>query len=304
MIDGKVCNVLTNQKSSTSCNICGATPKQMNDLKKIKQLKCNEDNYKFGLSTLHCWIRFMECILHISYNIDFKKSSARGNNKILKQNKKKQVQNDLKLQLSITVDIVKQGYGTTNDGNTARRFFANPGAVSNIIGVDKKLIERFGNILHVMASNYQIDCDKFDKYAHETAELFVYLYGWYNMPPSVHKVLIHGGSIMKKMIFPIGFLPEEAQEAGNKIFKAARAHNSRKCSRLANNEDIMHYLLISSDPVISKLRIFKNKKIKALTADAKNLLMDNQLNDIQINNVEMDEDNSSIKSDSHESLNL
>jgi len=88
MIDGKICNILTNQKSSTSCNICGATPKQMNDLKTIKQLRCNEDNYKFGLSTLHCWIRFMECILHISYNIDFKEGSAKGNNKILKQIKK------------------------------------------------------------------------------------------------------------------------------------------------------------------------------------------------------------------------
>lgn len=145
MIDGKVCNVLTNQKSSMSCNICGATPKEMNDLEKIKQLKCNEDNYKFGLSTLHCWIRFMECILHISYNIDFKQSSARKNNKILKQNKKKQVQHGLKLQLGITVDVVKQSHGTTNDGNTARRFFADSKVVSDIIKVDQKLIKRFGN---------------------------------------------------------------------------------------------------------------------------------------------------------------
>lgn len=61
------------------------------------------------------------------------------------------------------------------------------------------------------------------------------------MPLSVHKVLIHGSTIMRKMIFPIGCLSEEAQEAGNKVFKAVRAHNSRKCSRIANNKDIMHY---------------------------------------------------------------
>lgn len=117
--------------------------------------------------------------------MDFKEGSARGNNKVLKQNTKKQVQSDLKSQLSITVDIVKQGYGTTNDGNTARRFFVHPEAVSNIIGVDQKLIERFGNILHVMASGCEIDCDKFERYAYETAELFVHLYSWYNIPPYI-----------------------------------------------------------------------------------------------------------------------
>lgn len=153
-----------------------------------------------------------------------------------------------------------------------------------------------------MASNYKIDCDRFEKYAHETAELFVHLYGWYNMPPSVHKVLIHGGAIMKKMIFPIGCFSEEAQEAGNKIFKAARAYNSRKSSRTVNNEDIMHHLLVSSDPVISNLRVLKDKKTKDLTTDAKNLLMDNQQTDVQINNIEIDEDNSLIELDSDESL--
>jgi len=99
------------------------------------------------------------------------------------------------------VDIVKQGYGRRNNGNTARRFFAHPEAVLNIIGVDKKLIERFANILHVMASGCKIDCDKFERYAYETAELFFHLYSWYNMPPSVHKILIHGGAIMKKNDF-------------------------------------------------------------------------------------------------------
>lgn len=149
-----------------------------------------------------------------------------------------------------------------------------------------------------MTSDYKIDCGKFEKYAHETAELFVHLYSWYNMPPSIHKVLIHGGAIMKKMIFPVECLSEEAQEARNKVFKAARAHNSRKCSRTVNNEDIMHHLLIS-DPVISQL---KNKKMKDLTAEAKNLLMDDQQNNIQINNVKIDEDNCLIESDSDENL--
>jgi len=152
MIDGKVCNVLTSQKSSASCNIYGAKPSEMNHLDRIMTLPINKENYKFGLSTLHCWIRFMECLLHISYNIEFKEDHASEECKILKEKSKKQVQMALKSELSINVDFVKQGFGTTNDGNTARIFFSEPEVVGSILDVNVKLIQRFANILHVISS--------------------------------------------------------------------------------------------------------------------------------------------------------
>ena len=39
------------------------------------------------------------------------------------------------------------------------------------------------------------------------------------MSPTIHKVLIHGPTIIDKAILPIGQLGEEAQEANNKMFK-------------------------------------------------------------------------------------
>ncbi|KYN07992.1 hypothetical protein ALC62_01030 [Cyphomyrmex costatus] len=57
MIDGKVCNVLTNQKSSSCCNICGVGPKYINDLSYVRNLKCHDNYYDFGMSTLHARIR-------------------------------------------------------------------------------------------------------------------------------------------------------------------------------------------------------------------------------------------------------
>lgn len=89
MIDGKTCNVLTNEKSSASCNICGARPSQMNELQLVHSLPPKAEFYKLGLSTLHCKIRFMECLLHIAYNMDFKKSSARDEQKSIKDRKKR-----------------------------------------------------------------------------------------------------------------------------------------------------------------------------------------------------------------------
>lgn len=45
-------------------------------------------------------------------------------------------------QMSILVDVVKQGVGATNNGNTARRFFKNPALSSSVTGVDQTLISR------------------------------------------------------------------------------------------------------------------------------------------------------------------
>lgn len=50
--------------------------------------------------------------------------------------------------MGLLVDMPKCGFGTTNDGNTARRFFENPELSSNITGVDKQLIYKFGIILY------------------------------------------------------------------------------------------------------------------------------------------------------------
>ena len=45
--------------------------------------------------------------------------------------------------------------------------------------------------------------------------------------------------------------------------------------RKSTNADIMHSLLISSDPFISSIRIKERNGVKALSADAQNLLNDN-----------------------------
>lgn len=79
MVDGKVINNLTDT-SSTNCNICGAKPTEMNDHELLKTKAVNIENYCFGLSTLHCWIRFLEAVLHISYKLDLPEKKYRTSN--------------------------------------------------------------------------------------------------------------------------------------------------------------------------------------------------------------------------------
>lgn len=275
MIDGKICHVLTGQKASSRCNICAVGPKLVNNLSYVNNLPCNEENYKFGLSTLHCWIRFMEYLLHISYNLEFKKRCARTKEeKDSKKKRKTLIQKSLK-KLSITVDVVKQGAGTTNTGNVARSFFAQAKSVATVTGLSEVLIKRLHNILQVLTCGHMVDCRKFENYCSKTAELCVELYSWYALSPSVHKVLLHGSKIIESLKLPIGWLSEEPQEANNKIFRQARAKNSRMSERKLTNKDIMHQLLISSDPLISSLRIKEDRKKKALSTEAEKLLLKN-----------------------------
>lgn len=122
------------------------------------------------------------------------------------------------------------------------------------------MIKRFRTILVAINSTKQINIPEFRRFAYETAELYVKLYSWYYMPPSVHKVLIHGADLMRRFDLPIGYFSEEAQEARNKDFRKIRESHSRKNSRENTNEDILHWLLVSSDPVISCSRTFLPKK--------------------------------------------
>ena len=68
-IDEKVCQVITDTSASSNCTVCGAKPSEMNRLQKIRARKEYVGAFQYGIQTLHAWIRFMECKLHISYRI-------------------------------------------------------------------------------------------------------------------------------------------------------------------------------------------------------------------------------------------
>ena len=133
---------------------------------------------------------------------------------------KKRIQKEFWVEVGLIVDVPQHGSGTSNNGNTARKFFQDPELTSSITRVDKVLIEKFGIILQAMTSGKRIDFIKFEEYCEETAKLYVSLYEWFKMPVAVHKVLIHGAKVIENASLPIGQLTEEAQEVNNKIFKS------------------------------------------------------------------------------------
>lgn len=274
MIDGKVAQALTDTPSSASCVICQATSSEMNNLQKLSFKTVNEEHYKYGLSSLHAWIRFMECILHIAYRLEFRRWSVRSvEDKLKVKETTRRIQKEFREKSGLLVDYPKQGSGSSNDGNTARRFFRDPELTAEITKVDLKLIERFGIILQTLSCGIKVDAKKFDDYTKETAKLYMQLYDWYYMPSSVHKILFHGSEIIQHfLLIPIGILSEEAQESRNKDIKHYREFNTRKCSRISTNTDLLHKLLISSDPYISSLRCQPKYQKHVIDSPAKDLL--------------------------------
>ncbi|XP_063909076.1 uncharacterized protein LOC135126834 [Zophobas morio] len=271
MVNGKVCNAVMGQ-SSQKCYICGATPTQMNNLKSHQTRTVNPLALTFGISNLHAWIRCFECLLHIAYRVNTKTWQIKKHDKEAVELRKKLIQDKFKEETGLLVDVPKPGSGTTNDGNTARRFFKNPEISSRITGINQELIKRFGVILEAISTGHKVNLDAFNKYTFATAEMYVKEYGWYYMPASVHKLLIHGGDIISSAILPIGQLSEEAQEARNKNCKGFRERHSRKFSRQETMEDLMHMLLITSDPLITSLRTHQQKKSSTLSPDVLSLL--------------------------------
>lgn len=120
--------------------------------------------------------------------------------------------------------------------------------------MSEDLIERFANILCVISCGHYIHEEKFRAYCLATAEMAINQYGWYKMSASVHKLLIHGADIIKSLKLPVGQLSEDVIEAGHKSYKNLRQYHSRKTSRINTNIDILNWMLISSDPVITSHR--------------------------------------------------
>ena len=191
----------------------------------------------------------------------------------MKENKAK-IQERFKKELHLNVDQPKVGFGSSNDGNTARRFFENISVSANIVGVDETLMRRCHTILQVMSSGFAIDVAAFKTYCLETAEMYVEKYPWYCMPTTVHKVLIHGPEIIQWAPLPIGQMSEDAQEARNKDIKKYRENFARKNSRTATMQDVFNRLLVTSDPYISSMGRKYPKTSKSLSTEALKLLCD------------------------------
>jgi len=214
------------------------------------------------MSPLHAWIRCLEFCLHLSYRVGIEKWQARG--PILKAKvaeRKLRIQQDLIEQMGLRVDFPKaNGSGTSNDGNTARRAFAQPDLFANILRIESRLVKNLGTILITLYCQFPITKVKFQEFCLSLATWYVSKYKWFYMPVSVHKILIHGGHIIDASALPVGMFGEDGGESRNKLYKRDRLHHSRKFTRIATMTDVFNRALDTSDPILPSASLASRQK--------------------------------------------
>ena len=153
MLEGKCINAITNTNDSRSCNVCKAKPSQMNHLELVRSRIPDEEALRLGISCLHCYIRVLDYLLHVAYKLPLRKYvvSTDADKAIVKATKQR-IQNECRERLSLVIDMPKQGFGTSNTGNTARRVLENAEEFADITGLDVEVIVRLRTILKAICS--------------------------------------------------------------------------------------------------------------------------------------------------------
>jgi hypothetical protein len=73
---------------------------------------------------------------------------------------------------------------------------------------------------------------------------------WFNIPPSVHKIMVHGADIIDAIDLPLGLLSEEPSEANNRRLRLAKWNHSRLNSRINTFTDMYNRCMDGSDPMV------------------------------------------------------
>jgi len=270
LIDGKVLCSITGAKT-TECPLCH---------KSGKELAKNEGPFEvesakfleYGASPLHFGLRAFSVLLQIGYKQDFRQHRVTKEHSAKFEARKLIVKKAFKTELNLIVDSGSDP-GKTLSGNVARKAFANPIVFAEIIGVSPMLVSNLDIIWRTMASNYQINSREFEEFCKQTLDIYLSEVGWYNIPPTIHKVLVHGRAIVDACPVALGLTSEESSEANNKFIRKFLLQHTRKTSHLDTMTDLFHRLMAVSDPCLLSKSLKKNKKkSRQFTPEMKELL--------------------------------
>ena len=280
LVDGKVVSNLTNH-NTTRCNVCDATRKEMAKNQGPFNAISNQ-RLSFGISPLHFGLRAFEALLHIAYKQDVKKFISRQVEDKDMVDKRTQIVKDAFLtELGLKVDRPKEGGsgGNTNTGNVVRKAFKSAQATARICGVSTILVSNLDTIWRTLSSGKSINPDQFDKFCKETLNQYMIDAGWYSLPPTLHRVLVHGRDIIEATPIAIGTTSEEGSEANAKFARKFLKHHTRKTSLKDTMFDLFHRLLDISDPFVVAQSFVKERQSQNMPADMALLISDGQESD-------------------------
>jgi hypothetical protein len=113
---------------------------------------------------------------------------------------------------------------------------------------------------------------------------------WYNISPTIHKIIVHGSAINDAIDLPLGLLSEEPSECNNKEIRKAKTQHSRRNSPVNTMMDTYNRGMDKSDPVIiswlCEEKLANRPKRPKLSLEVADLLKE----DVFFSDVETDTD--------------
>ncbi len=126
--------------------------------------------------------------------------------------RKQKVRQAFKTELNLIIDC-PSGAGNSLSRNVARKAFLNPVTFSQVIGVSPMLVSNLCVIWQTLASKPQINNNKYGKFCQQTLDIYLSEVGWFNFPPTLHKILVHG-SLLKLVLFLLTHNSQTSFESG------------------------------------------------------------------------------------------
>ena len=255
MVDQKVVLEVNDIGSTQRCPCCGKTHAEW--------ILCTVDtdgylnlNHKIfedlQISITHFGINAWSHVIKLGIRMPFGKYRLSAKDEEAAKIREQFIKDEFSKKHGILVNYVKEGQGSSNDGNSARDGLGNAEASSKILGVPFEIIDGLDIIWGTLKAMIRMKpalvkarCDAF-------RELYYEKIPWGQLPPSVHKVVDHGYRFFEHVpkTMAMGMISEENLEASHKTVRNDELYHSRQFSRKERVSDVFQRKLDASDPVV------------------------------------------------------
>ena len=223
---------------------------------------CQEVIDNLAFSPLHLGVNTWKHVCNLGYRWELGAYVTKAAFKPLREAKKLQVQELYAKDKGLLIDMVKQGLGSSMDGNTARRGLADPEYAEMAMNVPAELVENFNDVWIMFKATIRLCPDKVQQECAKILARYKELCPWGHLPPTIHKALVHGHEYLRKVpkTLTLGHFSEEPLEASHKTLRHIELCNARQFSREMRLLDVMKRLLDLSYPVILSKRLAKHHR--------------------------------------------
>ena len=128
-------------------------------------------------------------------------------------NVKKQYENLFWIECKAAIDYINPGYSSSTTGPNVQKAVKNPSTCATILNLDLEFVESIFYLCKALRSKGKPDMNLWKSKSLYVIDLYSALYSkFYNMTPSLHKILVHGCEMISLLKYGPAAYSEESQD--------------------------------------------------------------------------------------------